>query len=177
MNYQILGTLYTRPELDADGELLSEPVQLEGFHVNSDEPFVGLDQYKVTPVTPQFVIAGIETFFYTFPDEAFWLSLGSTDEEGNWVLNEEFVPVKKPEVPTSVTKRQGRQQLILMGLLETVETMIELIPDPTEKQLAESFWNDSSIYERNHPQMISLSQALNISSSELDDIFIAASQL
>jgi hypothetical protein len=69
MNYQILGTLYTRPELDAEGELITEPVQLEGFHVNTDEPIDGLVDYIVTPTIPRVVFAGIETYHYKFDSE------------------------------------------------------------------------------------------------------------
>jgi len=70
MNYIVIGTLFTKPELDADGEMIAEPVQIDGFHINTDEPVLDLpDGIQVHPVTPQFVIAGIETYHYKFESE------------------------------------------------------------------------------------------------------------
>lgn len=95
-----------------------------------------------------------------------------------WVV----VPYKAPspipvEVPQSVTKRQGRQQMILMGLLSSVQAAIDSIPDETQRLLVQSFWDDSTQYERTHPQMLQLAQAIGLTDEQLDQAFIAASQL
>lgn len=177
MNYDILGTLYAPVVTDDEGEIISGGESLQGFHINTTAPLEGLDEYLVTPTTPRQVFAGVPTYFYTFPDEAFWLSLGTTDEYGNWTLSSEYIPTSRKDVPSSVTKRQGRQQLILMGMLEAIEVFIASIEDPVQKALSESFWNDSSQYEREHPQMIALSQALGMTSEQLDEIFIEAAKL
>lgn len=81
------------------------------------------------------------------------------------------------QVPQSVTKRQGRQQMILMGTIDQVQTAIDAISDPVQKALVQSFWDDSSEYERNHPQMVQLAQAIGLTEDQLDDAFIAAAKL
>jgi hypothetical protein len=78
-------------------------------------------------------------------------------------------------VPSEITKRQARQQLISMGMIDSVQPVIDAIADATERALVQSFWDDSSVYERNHPQMIALSAAIGMTEQQLDDAFIAAS--
>ncbi len=90
---------------------------------------------------------------------------------------EEVERRKSALVPRSVSKRQGRQQMILMGIIEQVQTAIDAIPDPVQKALVQSFWDDSSQYERNHPQMIQLAQAVGLTEEQLDQAFIAAANL
>lgn len=85
--------------------------------------------------------------------------------------------VTTQSVPSEITKRQGRQQLIIMGLISSVQTAIDAISDATEKALIQSFWDDSTVYERYHPQMIALSSAIGLDEASLDAAFIAASQL
>ena len=71
MNYQILGTLTNNDGVyDEEGEVITAPTILEGFHVNTTEAIEGADEYRVSPTVPRVVYAGVETFFYAFPDEA-----------------------------------------------------------------------------------------------------------
>ena len=72
MNYQILGTLTNNDGVydEETGEVITEPTLLTGFHVNTTEAIEGADEYLVTPTVPRVVYAGVETFFYAFPDEA-----------------------------------------------------------------------------------------------------------
>lgn len=186
MNYDIIGTLYTGGEYDEEGNVITAPVALEGFNVNTTTKLVGLDNYLVTPNTPRQVFAGVTTYFYTFPNEAFWLALGTDVEDMGWSLNPEYIPlddqptpnpVSSTGVPLVVTKRQGRQQLILMGILDNVQAAIDAIPDATQRLLVQSFWDDSIQYERYHPQMLQLAQAVGLTDEQLDQAFTAASQL
>jgi isochorismate hydrolase len=80
-------------------------------------------------------------------------------------------------VPKSVTKRQGRQQMILMGVIGMVQPAIDAIEDPIQRALVQSFWDDSSDYERGHPQMVELAAAIGITESQLDQAFVQASRL
>lgn len=83
----------------------------------------------------------------------------------------------KPPVPAIVTKRQGRQQMTLMGIIGQVQPAIDAIEDPTERALVQSFWDDSTEYERHHPQMIALAESLGVTDEQMDDAFRAAAQL
>lgn len=98
-----------------------------------------------------------------------WVTQPATEEE----IAERI----KAMVPASVSKRQGRQQLILMGYLDAVEAAIAAIEEPIQRALVKSFWNDSSEYQRNHPQMVQLAAAVGLTEPELDQAFIEASQL
>lgn len=122
-------------------------------------------------------IIGTATDAYTGP-MAFETAPAGFDHErieeyqklnGEWVI-----PVL---VPASITKRQGRQQMILMGIIDQVQTAIDAIPDPTQKALVQSFWDDSAKYERNHPQMIQLAEIIGLTSEQLDQAFIEAAKL
>ena len=179
MSYQILGTLTDNDGVydEETGEVITEPTILEGYHVNTTEAIDGADEYLVTPTIPRVKFAGVETFYYSFPDEstAKQMMNYSIDEEGNEAYNP--IPKSVKSVPESITKRQARQQLILMGIYDNVQPMIDAIEDDIERALANSYWNDSSIYERQHPQMVGLASALGIGTDQLDDAFIAASQL
>lgn len=83
----------------------------------------------------------------------------------------------KATVPDTVTKRQGRQQMIVMGLIDQVQAAIDAIEDNINRALIQSYWDDSTEYQRSHPQMIALGEAIGLTEKDLDEAFIAASQL
>lgn len=86
------------------------------------------------------------------------------------------VPVEP--IPDAVTKRQARQQLLIAGLLPSVQPAIDSIPDPTERALAQIYWDDSQEYERNHPMLTTLAKTLlGMTDQQLDDLFKEASKL
>lgn len=102
----------------------------------------------------------------------------------DWLYDEstrEFNPPPPPPpfVPDSVTKRQGRQQMIKMGIMpEQVDALIDVIEDPVQRALERSFWQDSARYERHHPEMISIAiNRLGLTSEQLDVAFIEADKL
>ena len=66
----IIGAIYTPGEYDSEGNVITEPTPIPGWHVNSPQAIEGWDDYRVTPATPLRVFAGHETFFYSFVDEA-----------------------------------------------------------------------------------------------------------
>ena len=53
-----------------------------------------------------------------------------------------FQPVSNP-VPEKVTRRQARQALVLAGKFNLVQTAIDSISDPVQKQLMQIEWDDS----------------------------------
>lgn len=80
-------------------------------------------------------------------------------------------------VPYSVTRRQARQQLMLMGMLETVEAAIAGIEDAQQKSLVEIYWNDSTAFERNNVYINMLANSIGLTQEQLDAAFIAAKKL
>ena len=86
MNYQILGQLTNNDGVydEETGEVITEPTLLQGFHVNTTEVIEGADEYRVSPTVPRVVYAGVETFFYCFPDEdTFRTFIPAVEEE--WI--------------------------------------------------------------------------------------------
>lgn len=143
-----------------------EPVQRLGWHVNSPHLVQRFHDKLVHPSTPRRVFAGGNTYHYTFVSEAEFLEMLSEA-----VLT---VPVV---VPTSVTRRQARQALLLAGLLNKVQPAIDAIPDATQRALVQIEWDDSQVFERNRPVLVALGTALGMTSDSLDNLFIQASKL
>ena len=83
MNYQILGQLTNNDGVydEETGEVITAPTILEGYHVNTTEAIEGADEYRVSPTVPRVVYAGVETFFYCFPDEDTFREFIPVEEE------------------------------------------------------------------------------------------------
>jgi len=77
----------------------------------------------------------------------------------------------------AVTRRQAKQALLMSGLLANVQPAIDDITDDTERGMVQIFWDDSTTFERNNPQLIALGEALELSDQQIDDLFIQASEL
>ena len=95
---------------------------------------------------------------------------------GRWVVLPVSPPSASVPVPFEVSRRQARQQLIVMDLIGNVQPVIDAIADDTARALVQSFWDDSGVFERGHPQMIELAVAIGLSAEQLDDAFIEAAQ-
>lgn len=80
-------------------------------------------------------------------------------------------------VPTSISVRQARQQLIVMGLTGQVEAIIDGTVDVTEKAVLRNYWEYSQVFERTSPVLVQLGQGLGLTDAELDNLFYEAAQL
>jgi hypothetical protein len=102
-----------------------------------------------------------------------------------WVMGKEVArwaerakpPVVIGNVPQSVTRRQARQALIMAGLFDQVQPAIDAIVDAQQRALMQSEWDDSQMFERNRPALITMATALGLSSAQVDDLFRAAAAL
>ena len=81
-----------------------------------------------------------------------------------------------PQIPTSITMRQARLALFQAGLLTNIDTTINSLPEPQQTS-ARISWDYSSTVERNNPVFIQLATALGLTSSQIDQLMISASQL
>jgi hypothetical protein len=88
-------------------------------------------------------------------------------------------PEAKPiTVPKSITPAQARVWLISAGIsLDSVGAMLDAIPDATQRAIAKAKWEYGLIVLRNDPIVEALGQQLGLSSSLLDDAFVAASKI
>lgn len=86
---------------------------------------------------------------------------------------EEIIPIVVPE---SITARQARLVLHSKGLLNSVEPSIESLPEP-ERTNAKIEWEYATTLHRNNPFITVLGNALGLTETEIDELFIEGNNL
>ena len=81
-----------------------------------------------------------------------------------------------PVIPQSATMRQARLALLGAGLLAHVNAAIEAMPG-IEGEAARIEWEFASEIRRDSPLVSGLSEALGLTSEQLDALFIEAAKL
>lgn len=75
-------------------------------------------------------------------------------------------------VPDEVTNAQAREALIRSGIsIASVDAAIDSIPDVMQREIAYIQWHYRDKIRRNAPLVQSLGSALNLSVSEIDNLF------
>jgi hypothetical protein len=85
-------------------------------------------------------------------------------------------PPAAPVVPVQVTMRQARLALLAHNMLSQIDTAIASLPSP-QKEEAQIEWDYSSTVVRDRELVVMIGQALGLSSSDLDALFIEAAEL
>ena len=93
-------------------------------------------------------------------------------ENNIWVIRTVDPSTIPPTVPNSVTPRQVRLLLLQQNLLTDVETMISQQDEATRIT-----WEYASEFRRDDPLLNQLAVNLNLTQEQLDQFFIAASQI
>lgn len=84
---------------------------------------------------------------------------------------EELDAERKARVPSQITPRQCRLQLLALGLLDEVETLCA-----TDKAM--SIWFEYSLdFQRSHPMIEAMAVQLGLTQDDMDNFFIEASKL
>jgi hypothetical protein len=105
------------------------------------------------------------------------------DSNGNWMTSYVAVDYTAEEIAAKVeqwrssascTPFQGKAALFQAGLLDDVEA---LITDAATDTLTKLAWANAIEWKRNSPMITSLSTALNMADTQVDDLFKAASQI
>lgn len=94
-----------------------------------------------------------------------WLAEGNTPEP--------YTP-PPPPIPTTVTRFQALAILAAGGYLDTVRTYINTLDQNNVQRLA---WENAADWERSSPTLNALATMLGLSNAQVDDLFIAASQV
>lgn len=81
-----------------------------------------------------------------------------------------------PACPNEVTMRQARLALLDAGLLSSVQTAINSLPEPARTK-AQIEWDYSNALQRDNSFVATLGAALGLNEAALDNLFIAASKL
>lgn len=95
------------------------------------------------------------------------MTLTRYDIDGNLI---EIIEASDP-VPTQITPRQCRLQLLNLGFLDEVETMCSA-------DRGMSIWFEYSLdFQRNHEMIINMGTKLGLSDLDMDTFFIEANKL
>jgi len=76
-----------------------------------------------------------------------------------------------------VNRYQARQALILAGLFNQVQPIIDAIQDSTERMLMQAAWDDAPNFRRDDPFLMKIAEALNLTDAALDSLFTTAAGL
>lgn len=86
-------------------------------------------------------------------------------------------PEPEPHVPT-LTRRQLRLGLRSQGItVADVEAIIAAIPDELERDNAHIEWSDATSYERGHPLVDQIGEAIGLTPEQIDGMWSAAAAL
>lgn len=83
------------------------------------------------------------------------------------------LPPENAGVPSSVTRRQFKQALLQIDLLDTVGAMIAA----SEDRSLQINWEDALDFERNNQFVVQMAGALGKTDAEIDALFINAKTL
>jgi hypothetical protein len=104
----------------------------------------------------------------SYTDEAYveyttWVLAGNTPSIQHY---------EAPIVPTSVTPRQIRLALNILGIRNTVEEAVSVA-----SQDIKDTWNYSTEIDRNNPLIAGMANTLGLAEAQVDSLFILASGL
>lgn len=77
-------------------------------------------------------------------------------------------------VPAFVTRRQAIQQLIVEGLDDDVQAVINAIPNAVQRKLMQAWYDESQVFERDRAEIMAVWTALGRTPAQLDQTFINA---
>ena len=102
--------------------------------------------------------------------------------QGWEILNltpEELEQIRINKIPSSVTRRQLKLGMVLFLNLNpnVIDSMIESIPDETEKLTTKILWEDAGTFEISHPLVINFAEQLGLTQRQLEDFFTQCGDL
>ena len=92
-----------------------------------------------------------------------------TDEEGKAIEEANKLP---PPSVTQISPRQIRMALTQMGLRNAVEAVVA-----AGDQNLKDWYEFSTYFDRNHPQVLAMATALNVTDAQVDALFDLAATL
>jgi hypothetical protein len=81
-------------------------------------------------------------------------------------------------VPKSVTLKAARKAIILSGVgMADIDGALNTIPDQITREIAKVDWEFSEAIERDSPLVFMMSQVLGLTSEQVDELFLSASNI
>lgn len=131
----------------------------------------------------------LDSFIFKHRNDVFWFS---QDENGNCDWDKGLA--NQPEIealitryksgdytinviPKNISSKQIRLGLLSSGFsLQMINDAISQMPEP-QKSYAQITWEYATVFEREHPMIESLGTQLGLTSEQIDQLFIRASEL
>lgn len=102
-------------------------------------------------------------------------------ENGIWVISEENAATlerERLEKMPDLTRRQFRLALVLNGYnLADIETLINSIEDPMQRQIIMIEWQDATTFHRTNPSLITMAGLMGLDAETVDQLWLQASTL
>ena len=121
--------------------------------------------FRITVDGNYYKVGTNETHSPESPEFLQWLAEGNTPEP--------YV-IPPPAVPATVTRFQALATLAAGGWLDTVHVYIDALPRNNVQRLA---FENATDWERTSPTVNAIAAMLGLSDAQVDDLFIAASQV
>jgi len=97
-------------------------------------------------------------------------------EVESWKVENELQELEKRRRGMVVTMRQARLALLKKGLLDQVQPAIDSLPEP-DRRAADIEWEYGATVERDNALIQSLTPAMGMTDTEVDDLFKLAATL
>ena len=98
--------------------------------------------------------------------------------DGTWTISDENETVLENErlaAMPALTRRQFRLALVLNGYnLADIETLINSIEDPMQRQLMLIEWQDANTFERNNPSLLIMAGLMQLNTVQVDALWSQA---
>ncbi|MFZ7857228.1 hypothetical protein [Acinetobacter lwoffii] len=102
-------------------------------------------------------------------------------QNGLWVISSENAAILENERLSSMpalTRRQFRLALVLNGYnLADIETLINSIEDPMQRQITMIEWQDATTFHRTNPSLIVMAGLMGLGAETVDQLWLQASTL
>lgn len=101
-----------------------------------------------------------------------------TEEKTKEEQEQEYLQaIYKASIPTQVTMRQARLALLQAGLLDDIELAINNLENETVKRAVQIEWEYAQDIRRDWQALITITEAIDMTEEQLDELFLAASKL
>lgn len=148
---------------------------------DTDEPGVYLAKVDLTDTAGERYTCD----YVVRPDDNFGLAPVIRDAVSQWIADGKPVDPYTPPPPEEtrasmppLTSRQLRLALVMNGIaLSDVESAIAVIEDAQQRAIAEIEWEYATRFERTHPLIDQLGEALGLTPEQIDDMWQEAANL
>ena len=172
----VLGVLYEPGVYDEDGNEITPPEPIPGYHVNTVVSIPAFEPYTIHPTTPSRTFGDVEhTVFLQFADRNEWLSLGIeyTDEDGHQAFDTSALQAELDKRRWRQTADCSKRELYLaLDELNMLDAVLAFLDAPTTPRQAKIEWETAYRFARNNPLIDMLAPLMEppLTADQVDDV-------